>query len=93
MQGKVAYIGPKVVGPGARGSYVHRAALLKGSPSAAVKLLHCNHEIMGSSPRNNLFTYIRPKVVEPCASGSYMHRAALLKGSPVAEIKLLPCDH
>ena len=40
-----------------------------------VKLLPCDHEVMGSSPRNS------PKVVGPfpgpCASGSYMHQVAL----------------
>jgi hypothetical protein len=41
------YIRPKVVGSYASGSYVHQAALLKGSPGAAVKLLPCDHEVMG----------------------------------------------
>jgi hypothetical protein len=48
------YIRPKVVGSYASGSYVHQAALLKGSPGAAVKLLPCDHEVMGSSPENSL---------------------------------------
>jgi hypothetical protein len=60
---------------------------IKGSPDTAVKLLPCDHEVIGSSPRNNLLqkmqgkaVYIRPKVVRPfpgdCASGSYVHQAA-----------------
>jgi hypothetical protein len=28
--------------------------MLKGSPGAAVKLLPCDHEVMGSSPENHL---------------------------------------
>jgi hypothetical protein len=56
MQGKTAYIRPKVVGPFLRTcaseSYMHPAALL--SPSTVVKLLPCDHEVMGSSPGNNL---------------------------------------
>jgi hypothetical protein len=62
--------------------------LLKGSPSAAVKLLPCDHEVMGLIPGNSLLqkcrerhAYMRPKVAGPfpgpCASGSYVHRAAL----------------
>jgi hypothetical protein len=46
---------------------------MKGSPGAAVKLLPCDHEVMGSSPGNSLLqkflqgnaAYIRPKVVGP----------------------------
>jgi hypothetical protein len=60
---------------------------VKGSPGAAVKLLPCNHEVMGSSPENRLLQKcrerlctLRPKVVRPfpgpCASGSYVHWAA-----------------
>jgi hypothetical protein len=75
----------------------------KGCPGAAVKL-SCDHEVMGSSPKNSTcrntenVTYIRPKMVksfpEPCTSGTYVHRAALYKkGSPGAAVKLLPCDH
>jgi hypothetical protein len=67
MQGNTAYIRPKVVGPCASGSYVHRTALLKGKPGTVVKLLPCDHEVKGSSPGNNLF--------QKC--GSYMHQAAL----------------
>jgi hypothetical protein len=55
---------------------------VKGSPGAAVKLLPCDHEVMGSSSGNNLLQKCRerllPKVVRPCVSGSYVHRAALL---------------
>jgi hypothetical protein len=66
---------------------------VKGSPSTAVKLLPCDHEVMGyKSLENSLMQkcrkrlYIRPKVVGPCASGSYVHRAALY----VCERKLKP---
>jgi hypothetical protein len=62
--------------------------LMKESPDAAVKLLPCDYEVMGSSSRNNPLqkcrektVYIGPKVVGPfprlCASRSYVHRAAL----------------
>jgi hypothetical protein len=49
---KVAYIRSKVVRPFSRscisGSYVPRVALLrKGSIGAAVKLLPCDHEVIG----------------------------------------------
>jgi hypothetical protein len=52
---------------------------LKGSPSAAVKLLHCDHEVMDSwkqplAKMQGKAAYIRPKVVGsflgPCASRS-----------------------
>jgi hypothetical protein len=33
--------------------------VLKGSPAAAVKLLSCNHEVMGSSPGNSLLQKCR----------------------------------
>jgi hypothetical protein len=32
---------------------------MKGSPSTAVKLLPCDHEVMGSSPGNNLLQKCR----------------------------------
>jgi hypothetical protein len=32
---------------------------LKGSLGAAVKLLHCDHEVIGSSPGNNLLQKCR----------------------------------
>jgi hypothetical protein len=66
---------------------VHRAALLKGSPGAAVKLLPCDYVVMGyileiASCRNvGKGCNIRPKVVRPfpgpCAGRSYVHWAAL----------------
>jgi hypothetical protein len=55
---------------------------MKGSPGTVVKLLPCDHEVMGSSSRNSLSemqgnaAYIRLKVVGPCTSESYVHRAA-----------------
>jgi hypothetical protein len=56
---------------------------LKGSSDSAVKLLPCDHEVMGSSLGNSLLQKfrrrlhtIKPKVVGPCTSGSYMHRAS-----------------
>jgi hypothetical protein len=59
---------------------------LKGCPGAAVKLLPCDHEVIGSSPGNLLQKCRkRPKVVGPlpgpCASSSYVHQAALLNSS------------
>jgi hypothetical protein len=46
MQGKAAYIRPKVVEPSptphASGSYVHHPCFMKGSPGVAVKLLPCD---------------------------------------------------
>jgi hypothetical protein len=54
-----------------------------------VKLLPCDHEVMGPSPRDSLLKKckerlrIRPKVVRPfpgpCTSRSYVHQAALFK--------------
>jgi hypothetical protein len=36
-------------------SFCHLKELnMKGSPGAVVKMLPCDHEVMGSSPRNNL---------------------------------------
>jgi hypothetical protein len=65
---------------------------LKGSPGAAVKLLRCDHEVMGSNPGNSILqrktVYIRPKVIgpfpRPCTSRSYVHRAAvsIFEGEP-----------
>jgi hypothetical protein len=54
----------------------------EGSPGVAVKLLPCDHEVVGSSLRNSLLqmqgnaAYIRP-FLKTCASRSYMHRDAL----------------
>jgi hypothetical protein len=61
---------------------IHR----KGSSGTAVKLLPCDHEVMGwkqplAEMQGNA-VYIRPKVVGPFsgpyASGSYVHRTAPL---------------
>jgi hypothetical protein len=54
IQKNVAYIRPKMIGsfpePCASGTYMHWAALYKkGSSGAAVKLLPCDHEVMGLS--------------------------------------------
>jgi hypothetical protein len=58
---------------------------LKGSSSAAVKLLPCGHEVMNSwkqplAEMQGKAMYIRPKVagplLRPCASGSCVYRAA-----------------
>jgi hypothetical protein len=58
---------------------------LKGSSSAAVKLLPCGHEVMNSwkqplAEMQGKAMYIRPKVagplLRPCASESYVYRAA-----------------
>jgi hypothetical protein len=60
------------------------SVLLLENPDAAVKLLPCDHEVMGlvletASCRNaGKAAYIRPKMVGPCTSGSYVHRAALI---------------
>jgi hypothetical protein len=35
---------------------------MKGTPGAAVKLLSCDHEVMGSNPGNNLFRKCRKKL-------------------------------
>jgi hypothetical protein len=62
---------------------------MKGSPGAAVKLLLCDHEVVGSCLENGLLqkyrknvVYIRPKAIgsfpEPYTSGSYVQWAALL---------------
>ncbi len=57
--------------------------LKEGEPGTVVKLLPCDHEVMGSSlvEMQGKTAYIRPKLVSPfpgpCASGSYVHRAAL----------------
>jgi hypothetical protein len=61
----------------------------KGSLGTSVKLLPCDHEVMGSeswrqplAEMHEKAGYIRPKVVgsfsEPCTSGSYVHRVAVL---------------
>ncbi len=75
IQKNVTYIRPKMVEsfpePCASGTYVHRAALYKkGSPGAAVKLLPCDHEVMGSSKQplaemQGKTAYIRSKVNRP----------------------------
>jgi hypothetical protein len=67
------------------GSYMHRAALLKRSPGTAVKLLPCDHKVMGSSLGNSLLLKCkeRPKVIGPflglCASESYVHHDAFFR--------------
>jgi hypothetical protein len=35
---------------------------VKGSPCTAVKLLSCDHEVMGSSPENNLLQKCRERM-------------------------------
>jgi hypothetical protein len=41
----------------------HRVFYIKkGGPGAAVKLLHCNHEVMGSSPGNGLLQKCRERL-------------------------------
>jgi hypothetical protein len=72
---------------------------VKGSPDTAVKLLPCDHEVMGSKSWKQPLVeiqgktaYIRPKVVGlfpgPCASGSNVHRAALFNGGLLVLLKL-----
>jgi hypothetical protein len=74
--------------------------LEKGSPGAAIKLLPCDHEVMGSwkqplAEMQGKTAYIRPKVVgpfpRPCASGSYMHRAVLFMLCLLEMIGLVFC--
>jgi hypothetical protein len=43
---------------------MHQAALLKRSPGAVVKLLPCDHEVMGLNPENNLLQKCRERVHE-----------------------------
>jgi hypothetical protein len=38
------------------------ACLLKSSPDAVVKLLPCDHEVMGSSPENSLLQKCRERL-------------------------------
>jgi hypothetical protein len=57
-----------------KGSYVHWAAffllqLWKRSPGAAVKLLPCDHEVMGSSPVNSLYVNAGKDCVHKIQSG------------------------
>jgi hypothetical protein len=58
---------------------------MKGSHGLAIKLLPCDHEVMGSSPGYAEEGCIRKTqsgrtlgpFPGPCISGSYLHRAAL----------------
>jgi hypothetical protein len=56
----------------------------KGSPSTAVKLLPCDHEVMDSSPRNSLLQKCRerlrtydPKWSDPVQAGAICTRLPL----------------
>jgi hypothetical protein len=44
-----------------------------------VKLLPCDHEVMGSSPGNSLLQKCRERLHTSGASKSYVHRAAILE--------------
>jgi hypothetical protein len=57
------YIRPKVTGPCASESYIHRAALLKGSHGAVVKPLPCDHEVMIESTQTTFLLFFHSVII------------------------------
>jgi hypothetical protein len=43
-------------------AFRYKLVYMKGSPGATVKLLPCDHEVMGSSPENNLLQKCRERL-------------------------------